>query len=533
MIEQNQRPLVPASMKDLETLQRKANHQRTLHKRTAQPIAWQTIRSHIPSPKNSLARLPARLLLHGLVILVLPIAVLLSQVPAGTLTPTQYSIAVPDSSADIVIPLAPISIDGQEQIGDGPLPDDANIPIPLSLISMSEALAPVIVPAATVGDKVNLRNGPGTDYDIVSHMPGDTPLQVIGRYGDWFQVRERADKPTMWISGELLNVSDTAASILFEVLQKDVPAAPPPKIGLVNEAGLLLRDGPGTNYVPITSLQPNTKLELMEIYQDWYHVGIPGSSDGWVKGEFLTIEPNVIPRLLIANTLPDPNPALIGQILENQVNLRKGPDSRYSKVSLVNAGIQVNLLGKYKDWVRIRMPDGTKAWIFGDLLGASSHVMRRVPVSKDFPALPVAAARRSGNSPGLANIPASGDVASYAVQFVGYRYRWGGISPSRGFDCSGLTSYVYAQNGVSLPRTAAQQYSSGVGARVGGMDSLAPGDLVFFANTGGKRGISHVALYIGGGRMVHAMTPRYGVQVSNVYDGYWTSHFVGGIRPRR
>jgi cell wall-associated NlpC family hydrolase len=156
--------------------------------------------------------------------------------------------------------------------------------------------------------------------------------------------------------------------------------------------------------------------------------------------------------------------------------------------------------------------------------------MRRVPVSKDFPALPVTA-RARGNSAGLANIAASGDVASFAIQFVGYRYRWGGTSPSRGFDCSGFTSYVYGQYGVGLPRTAASQYSSG--AHVGSIDSLAPGDLVFFANTGGRRGISHVGLYLGGGRMIHAMTPRYGVQVSNVYDRYWVSHFVGGARPRR
>lgn len=533
MIEQGQRPLVSPSMKDSDTLQRRASHKRALHKRTAQPIAWRNVQLFFPSPRTSLSRLPARLLLHAVVILVLPMAVLLSQLPPGALTPTQSATTSFDPGAELVVPLAPINIDGQEQIGDAPLPDDANIPVPLSLISMSEALAPVIVPAATVGEKVNLRNGPGTEYDVISRMPGDTPLQVIGRYGDWFQVRERADKPAMWVAGELLNVSDTAASILFEVLQKDIPAPPPPKIGLVRETGLILRDGPGTNYVPITTLQTSTKLELMEIYQDWYHVGIPGSSDGWVKGEFLTIEPGVIPRLLVAETVPDANPALVGRILENQVNLRKGPDSRYTKVTMANAGTQVDLIGKYKDWVRIRMPDGTKAWIFGDLLGATSHVMRRVPSTKDFPALPVSVARGGGNSPGLASIPASGDVASYAVQFVGSRYRWGGTSPSRGFDCSGLTSYVYAQNGVRLPRTAAQQYSTGVGARVGSMDSLAPGDLVFFANTGGKRGISHVAIYIGGGRMVHAMTPRYGVQVSNVYDGYWTSHFVGGIRPRR
>jgi cell wall-associated NlpC family hydrolase len=65
------------------------------------------------------------------------------------------------------------------------------------------------------------------------------------------------------------------------------------------------------------------------------------------------------------------------------------------------------------------------------------------------------------------------------------------------------------------------------------MDNLQAGDLVFFAGTAGHRGISHVALYIGGGRIIHAMTPRYGVQVSGIYDRYWVSHYVGGIRVRR
>jgi SH3-like domain-containing protein len=464
---------------------------------------------------------------------VLPIAVLLGQLPPGTLTPSQPTLTALEPNADVVVPLAPLSIDSNEGLGDAPLPDDADIPIPLSLISLSDALAPVIVPATIMGERVNLRNGPGTEYDVVQRLSGDAPLQVIGRYNDWFQVRERADKPPVWISGELLNISEAAASTLFDVLQKDIPAPPPPKVGMVREAGLQLRDGPGTNYVPLTSLKVDTQLELIEIYQDWYHVGIPGSYDGWVKGEFLSIDTGIVQRLLVAETIPDPNPALIGRVVDNKVNLRKGPDSRYSKVGMVNADIQFDLIGKYKDWVRVRLPDGTKAWVFGDLVSASAHVMRRVPVSKDFPALPVAVSRNSGNSPGLANIKASGDVASFAVQFVGYRYRWGGASPSRGFDCSGLTSYVYAQYGVRLPRTAASQYSTGVGARVGSLDSLAPGDLVFFANTGGRRGISHVGIYIGGGRLVHAMTPRYGVQVSNIYDRYWSSHFAGGIRPRR
>jgi len=65
------------------------------------------------------------------------------------------------------------------------------------------------------------------------------------------------------------------------------------------------------------------------------------------------------------------------------------------------------------------------------------------------------------------------------------------------------------------------------------MGNLKPGDLVFFVRTGGHRGISHVALYIGGGRVIHAMTPRWGVQVSNIYDSYWVQHYYGAIRVRR
>jgi SH3-like domain-containing protein len=284
----------------------------------------------------------------------------------------------------------------------------------------------------------------------------------------------------------------------------------------------------------MSTFQAGAKLDLIERYQDWFHVGIPGGDDGWVKGEFLSIDAGITERLLMAESIPDPNPALVGVIAENAVNLRKGPDPKYAKIGGINAGVELALIGKYKDWFQVKLSDGTKAWVFKDLLSVTGRVARRLPVSKDFPKLPVLASSRSrlGTSAGLANIPASGDVASYAVKFAGSRYVYGGSSP-RGFDCSGFTSYIYRQFGVSLPHSASAQYSTAYGAAFSDMGSLAPGDLVFFARTGGHRGISHVALYIGGGRIIHAMTPRYGVQVSNVNDSYWVSHYYGAIRPRR
>ena len=542
MIEQSRLPLSSHDPGDLDLLQQRANQRRQRHSRISRSLEsqWQQALISLGSPTRSIARLPARYILHAVVVLVLPIAVLLSQ--SLVLAPVSVSQPVISSgNSDIVAPAAPLSLDASAAEGDAPLDDNGDIPVPLSLVSRTEALAPVSVAATIVGERINLRNGPGTNYDAVGRISAGSPVQVIGRThdGNWFQIRERAGKPVFWVAAELLEMPDGAADTLFEIAPDQIPPPPPAKVATVSETGLQLRDGPGTNYISISGLQAGNQLELLERYQDWFHVGIPGGVDGWVKGEFLQIEPGIVERLLAAEEIPDPNPALIGLISENAVNLRKGPDSKYAKVGGVNSGLKVDLIGKYKDWFQVRLGDGSRAWVFSDFLNVTERVVRRLPVSKDFPALPISARAARGNSrmgasANLANIPVSGDVASYAMNFIGSRYVYGGSNPNRGFDCSGLTSYVYSKHGVSLPHTAAGQFNTRYGASVGAMDSLKPGDLVFFVGTAGrKRGITHVAIYTGGGRIVHAMTPRYGVQVSNLNDSYWVQHYYGAIRPNR
>jgi cell wall-associated NlpC family hydrolase len=544
MIEQNRLPMPSRDPSDLDALQQRANRHRHHHSRLSRSLAaqWQQVGITLGSPARSASRLPARFLLHVIVALVLPFAVLLSQFEFTRPLPISQP-AAPSGDSDIVAPIAPLNLDAPGIEGDAPLEDNGDIPVPLSLVSRSEALAPVMVEATIAGERINLRNGPGTAYDETGHMSADAPVQVIGRDhdGNWFQIRESGNKPIYWVAAELLNLPDGAADQLLEVPAEQIPAIPPPKVATVAEDGLSLRDGPGTNYIAMSKLQAGAQLDLLERYHEWFHVGIPGGADGWVKSDFLSIDPGITDRLLAAESVPDPNPALVGLIAENVVNLRKGPDSKYAKIGGINSGTKVDLVGKYKDWFQIKLDNGSKAWIFNDLLNVTERVVRRLPVSKDFPALPVAVRVRGGGlsasrglnaSANLANIPASGDVANYAKQFVGSRYSYGGTSP-RGFDCSGLTSYVYNKFGVNLPHSAAAQFSTSYGAAVGSMDNLKAGDLVFFRGTGGHRGISHVALYIGGGRVVHAMTPRYGVQVSNVYDSYWVKHYYGGIRPNR
>jgi len=112
-------------------------------------------------------------------------------------------------------------------------------------------------------------------------------------------------------------------------------------------------------------------------------------------------------------------------------------------------------------------------------------------------------------------------VVAIAMQYLGTPYVWAAADPSLGFDCSGLTKYVFEKVGVSLPHYAAAQYQ--LGSPVS-KDQLQAGDLVFF------RGLGHMGMYIGGGNMIHA--PRTGdvVKISSIYDSYYVANWVGAKR---
>lgn len=118
------------------------------------------------------------------------------------------------------------------------------------------------------------------------------------------------------------------------------------------------------------------------------------------------------------------------------------------------------------------------------------------------------------------------DVVMQALSLLGTPYRYGGTSPQRGFDCSGLVRHVYASAlGQELPRRSEQ--ISGLGVPVSRAE-LQPGDLVFFNTL--RRAFSHVAIYIGDGRFVHAPARSGRVRVEGLDDGYWAARFDGARR---
>ena len=116
-------------------------------------------------------------------------------------------------------------------------------------------------------------------------------------------------------------------------------------------------------------------------------------------------------------------------------------------------------------------------------------------------------------------------VATLAQEQVGRPYRWGGENPSYGFDCSGLVQWCYGSVGVSLPRVVREQKKAG--KSING-DRLRPGDLVFFALDGNST--SHVGVYIGDRRFVHAPRAGQPVRVNSLDDSWWRERWTDSRR---
>lgn len=117
-------------------------------------------------------------------------------------------------------------------------------------------------------------------------------------------------------------------------------------------------------------------------------------------------------------------------------------------------------------------------------------------------------------------------VVKTAKKMLGVKYRYGGTSPGRGFDCSGLVQYSHKAAGISLPRTTGQQFKT---TKRISRKYLKAGDLVFF-KTSVSRSVSHVGIYLGNNKFIHAPSSGKRVKISSMKEKYWRKRFSGAGR---
>ena len=209
------------------------------------------------------------------------------------------------------------------------------------------------------------------------------------------------------------------------------------------------------------------------------------------------------------------------------LRVREAPSTSAAVLGKLAAGTEVKIQGVEDEWYVITLADQT-GYIHSDYVeftpaeegedGAEAVPQAETPEEQQ-------AEEGKTEAPCVQQ-----QIVDTACLYLGCRYRYGGSSPETGFDCSGFTSYVYAQFGVSLERTASGQLNDGPAVA---KEDLQMGDLVLFRDTRvSSKGASHVGIYIGNNKFVHASSSRTGyVLINELSESYWSGHYVGARRP--
>lgn len=157
-----------------------------------------------------------------------------------------------------------------------------------------------------------------------------------------------------------------------------------------------------------------------------------------------------------------------------------------------------------------------------NLLSSREQILRQF-AEDEQPVLPInrAPARRTGNAD---------ELIGSAMGLLGIAYRYGGTSVSTGFDCSGFMQHIFKRAmGINLPRTSAEQARMGTPVA---RSELQPGDMVFFRTLGGSR-ISHVGLYIGNNRFIHAPRTGKNIEITSLSHKYWSGKYAFARRVKK
>lgn len=283
-------------------------------------------------------------------------------------------------------------------------------------------------------------------------------------------------------------------------------------IATVNTGSLRLRSGPSTGYKTIASAPLGDYVLITGKAGDWYRV-IYNLQSGYMHGDYL-------------KSYAAKNVELgYGTVTGNQVNVRSGPATSYQTITKANTGDLAYVIGINRQWYKVIYSE-VVGYIRSDYLditqipyenAASPHKPLFFVNGKSTGVTPSAAALKSSTATNQRN-----QIVSEAKRYLGVPYLWGGNTPN-GFDCSGFVQYVLKQCGIAVPRTTELQVS--VGSHVS-KSKLLPGDLVFLQNTY-RSGVSHVGVYIGNNKMIHASSSK-GVIISDLSTSYYTEHFHSG-----
>lgn len=236
----------------------------------------------------------------------------------------------------------------------------------------------------------------------------------------------------------------------------------------------------------VGKLPKDAACEVLDDDGTWAHIK-SGKVEGYVSLEYLLTG---IPAKRRAEELA----TTMARVNTDGLKVRAEANTDSEVITLVAHGEELEVAAVEGDWVKVYLDD-QEVFVSAEYVEVSSELGTAITMTELF------------YGQGVSDIRV--DVCQYAKEFLGNPYVWGGTSLTKGADCSGFVLSVFKKYGVSLPHSSVAQANLGTTIKV---SEAKPGDLIFYGN---GKSINHVAIYIGGGQVIHASNPKSGIRISN------------------
>lgn len=395
-------------------------------------------------------------------------------------------------------------------------------------------------------ETANLRETADAEGKILKQLSLNDEVELVEKSGEWYKVK--ANDITGYVRQDLLSVTEdtkdnnttnnpvaeNTANTNTDVENVEATTSVnntenvnEEKTKLVSE-DTKLKIVPAINATDIIEVKANQEVTIIETINNWVCIQ-SGNTKGWIRSEKLKVKEEQKVEEKQEEQEENETEATVEEtkiktqfISSETVNLRKEPNTSSEIVSKLSLNMAVDVYSEEGGWSKVKV-SGKEGYISSSLLSDKKKETSRAaetPRTNESTSTQTNEATTTTSSASASKN--GGSVVETAKSYIGSSYVYGASGPSS-FDCSGFTSYIYKQYGVSLNRTAAGQYSNGTAVS---KDELQPGDLVMF----GKSGINHVGIYIGGGQMVHAANPSRGVTTDTINSGYYYNNYVGARR---
>jgi peptidoglycan DL-endopeptidase LytF len=395
----------------------------------------------------------------------------------------------------------------------------------------------------TDGATIRVREGAGTKYDQRAEAYEGQVVNVLAgpekdvKGNKWYKIQ--GPNGTGWILADFLTGKSSTSDESSKV----------GSVGVITNTGgdnVRVREGAGLSYSRVAKVAEGNKVTILagpskdDNGNIWYKVETANGT-GWVHSDFVAIggpaSKEALPENKSANLIPQaPKITGYGKVANTSgdyLRVRSKANTKGSVITTISPGTTVAIKeGPLLDaqniaWYHVSA-GGVTGWVMGKYL-AQGQAPAQAAKEQEQPSIEAREGTARGAEQPVAVREASSSVGasivSNAMKYLGSRYVYGGMSP-RGFDCSGFVAYVAGKSGRKLAHSIPSQINSGV--RISSKE-LQPGDLVFFSNTY-KRGLSHAAIYIGNGKIIHAANESTGVTISSLWSPYWAAHYTTAVR---